>query len=156
MFYNIFHRTLTGMLESRFSPGVRSLQSGASRPSAAAATPDNNSNREGQQQAGGEAQQPQQQEEQNVQRVSLDSERIRNPVRTVVGALLLPAISSLVGTLFLEGYIRHTFRRNVLGGILFVVTQDILSMFYRYFRHKRQSQRTIRDYSNETRNSQEE
>jgi len=136
--HSLFHRALSRMLEGWFSIQVRGNRNNSSSqvqpPPPAGENADQN-------------QEQQQEDQQGLQRISLDAERIRNPVRTVVGALLLPAISSLVGSFFLDGVIRHTFRRNVVGGILFIVAQDILTTMYHFYRLRRQSQRKIKDYS---------
>ncbi|KAG0209752.1 hypothetical protein BGX28_009972 [Mortierella sp. GBA30] len=72
--------------------------------------------------------------------------------RTIVGALLMPAISSICGSFlghfsFIRTRIPDNFHRNVLGGCLFVVVKDVASLFGTYQEMKRKRVRRIREYS---------
>ncbi|KAF9285377.1 hypothetical protein BGZ68_003934 [Mortierella alpina] len=72
--------------------------------------------------------------------------------RTIVGALLMPAISSICGSFlghfsFVRTRIPDNFHRNILGGCLFVVVKDLASLFGTYQEMKRKRVRRIREYS---------
>ncbi|KAF9189488.1 hypothetical protein BGZ51_009524 [Haplosporangium sp. Z 767] len=72
--------------------------------------------------------------------------------RTIVGALLMPAISSICGSLlghfsFVRTRIPDNFHRNILGGCLFVVVKDLAGLFGTYQQMKRKRIRRVREYS---------
>ncbi|KAF9928245.1 hypothetical protein BGZ67_007085 [Mortierella alpina] len=72
--------------------------------------------------------------------------------RTIVGALLMPAISSICGSFlghfsFVRTRVPDNFHRNILGGCLFVVVKDLASLFGTYQEMKRKRVRRIREYS---------
>ncbi|KAK3824450.1 MAG: hypothetical protein JOS17DRAFT_751862 [Linnemannia elongata] len=72
--------------------------------------------------------------------------------RTIVGALLMPAISSICGSFlghisFVRMRIPDNFHRNILGGCLFVVVKDLAGLFGTYQELKRKRVRRIREYA---------
>ncbi|KAF9116385.1 hypothetical protein BGX27_003068 [Mortierella sp. AM989] len=72
--------------------------------------------------------------------------------RTIVGALLMPAISSICGSFlghfsFVRTRIPDNFHRNILGGCLFVVIKDLAGLVGTYQEMKRRRVRRIREYS---------
>ncbi|KAG0324578.1 hypothetical protein BG004_003452, partial [Podila humilis] len=72
--------------------------------------------------------------------------------RTIVGALLMPAISSICGSFlghfsFIRTRIPDNFHRNILGGCLFVVAKDLAGLFGTYQELKRKRVRRIREYA---------
>lgn len=72
--------------------------------------------------------------------------------RTIVGALLMPAISSICGSflghfLFIRARFPDNFHRNILGGCLFVVLKDLAGLVGTYQELKRKRVRRIREYS---------
>ncbi|KAG0270497.1 hypothetical protein DFQ27_005575 [Actinomortierella ambigua] len=72
--------------------------------------------------------------------------------RMIAGALLMPAISSICGTLlgrigFVRARIPDTFHRNILGGALFVLFKDLARLYGTYQELKRRRVRRIRDFS---------
>ncbi|KAF9423043.1 hypothetical protein BGZ76_003696, partial [Entomortierella beljakovae] len=72
--------------------------------------------------------------------------------RTIVGALLMPAISSVCGSFlghfsFFRTRIPDNFHRNLLGGCLFVVIKDLAGLVGTYQEMKRKRVRRIREYS---------
>ncbi|KAG0090833.1 hypothetical protein BGZ92_002105 [Podila epicladia] len=72
--------------------------------------------------------------------------------RTIVGALLMPAISSICGSFlghfsFVRSRIPDNFHRNILGGCLFVVVKDLAGLFGTYQELKRKRVRRIREYA---------
>ncbi|KAF9361246.1 hypothetical protein BGX26_004765 [Mortierella sp. AD094] len=72
--------------------------------------------------------------------------------RTIVGALLMPAISSICGSFlghfsFVRMRIPDNFHRNILGGCLFVVIKDLAGLVGTYQEMKRRRVRRIREYS---------
>ncbi|KAF8938271.1 hypothetical protein BGZ58_001260 [Dissophora ornata] len=72
--------------------------------------------------------------------------------RTIVGALVLPAISSLCGSFlghftFIRTRIPDNFHRNILGGCLFVVIKDLAGLVGTYQEMKRRRVRRVREYS---------
>ncbi|KAF9381613.1 hypothetical protein CPB97_007658 [Podila verticillata] len=72
--------------------------------------------------------------------------------RTIVGALLMPAISSICGSFlghfsFVRSRIPDNFHRNILGGCLFVVAKDLAGLFGTYQELKRKRVRRIREYA---------
>jgi len=71
---------------------------------------------------------------------------IKQPAQTIVGALLMPGICSLMGSLFLRNYISSTFNRNILGGCIFIVVKDILTLFYENRKQTRQKSRSIANF----------
>ncbi|CAB4382604.1 hypothetical protein RhiirA5_360396 [Rhizophagus irregularis] len=75
-----------------------------------------------------------------------------NAGRKIVGALCLPFISAMVGSFlgkfpFVRGRIPDTFHRNILGGCLFIVFKDIMTLTYKYQRAKHRRTRHVREYS---------
>jgi hypothetical protein len=69
-------------------------------------------------------------------------------VRSVVGALLLPAISSMCGTLLSQfGWFRsrvsEPFHRNLIGGCLFLLFKDMCKLLYTYQRVKQRRSRRV-------------
>ncbi|CEP20117.1 hypothetical protein [Parasitella parasitica] len=77
---------------------------------------------------------------------------------TVIGALLWPTISSIIGSYlshskFVRRYFPETFQRNVLGGCIFVAAKDIANLFYRYERIRRHRSRKIVNYNDIKRRS---
>ncbi|KAF9950411.1 hypothetical protein BGZ72_007947 [Mortierella alpina] len=72
--------------------------------------------------------------------------------RTIVGALLMPAISSICGSFlghfsFVRTRVPDNFHRNILGGCLFVVVKDLAGLFGTYQEMKRKRVRRIREYA---------
>ncbi|KAG0047654.1 hypothetical protein BGZ83_007320 [Gryganskiella cystojenkinii] len=72
--------------------------------------------------------------------------------RTIVGALLMPAISSICGSFlgnfaFVKTRIPDNFHRNILGGCLFVLVKDLAGLFGTYQEFKRKRVRRIREYA---------
>ncbi|KAF9906966.1 hypothetical protein EC991_011441 [Linnemannia zychae] len=72
--------------------------------------------------------------------------------RTIVGALLMPAISSICGSFlghfsFVRTRIPDNFHRNILGGCLFVLVKDLAGLFGTYQEFKRKRVRRIREYA---------
>ncbi|KAI8575557.1 hypothetical protein K450DRAFT_261220 [Umbelopsis ramanniana AG] len=70
---------------------------------------------------------------------------------TVVGALLWPAIGSMIGScLYHMKVVRRIFpepfHRNVLGGCLFVIAKDIANLMYRYEKVRQKQSRRIQEY----------
>ncbi|KAF9985755.1 hypothetical protein BGZ65_009960 [Modicella reniformis] len=63
--------------------------------------------------------------------------------RTIVGALLMPAISSICG----RTRVPDNLHRNILGGCLFVVLKDLAGLVGTYQELKRRRVRRIREYS---------
>ncbi|KAJ9067590.1 hypothetical protein DSO57_1037520 [Entomophthora muscae] len=69
--------------------------------------------------------------------------------RTVVGALLLPAISSVAGNLishipFIRNRLPDTFIRSIIGGCLFVFLKDITNLLYKYHLVRRLRNRHVK------------
>jgi len=69
-------------------------------------------------------------------------------IQAVVGALLMPAISSLVGSFF-SGVVKSTFHRNILGGCIFIFAKDAISLLVTLLRQRRRGQRRIRSFEAE-------
>ncbi|KAJ1975401.1 hypothetical protein H4R35_003161 [Dimargaris xerosporica] len=72
-------------------------------------------------------------------------------VRSVVGALLFPAISSFCGGLLgqvpiIRSRLPTRFHQNILGGCLFVLLKDITTVFYKYLALKVRWSRTVKEY----------
>ncbi|KAJ1979612.1 hypothetical protein H4R34_002755 [Dimargaris verticillata] len=72
-------------------------------------------------------------------------------VRSVVGALLFPAISSFCGGLLgqvplVRARLPTRFHQNIVGGCLFVLLKDITTVFYKYLALKVRWSRTIQEY----------
>ncbi|KAG0290946.1 hypothetical protein BGZ98_003231 [Dissophora globulifera] len=72
--------------------------------------------------------------------------------RTIVGALLMPAISSICGSFlghfaFVRTRIPDNFHRNLLGGCLFVVIKDLAGLVGTYQEMKRRRVRRVREYA---------
>ncbi|KAF9932465.1 hypothetical protein FBU30_008168 [Linnemannia zychae] len=72
--------------------------------------------------------------------------------RTIVGALLMPAISSICGSFlghfsFVRTRIPDNFHRNILGGCLFVLMKDLAGLVGTYHEIKRKRVRRIREYA---------
>ncbi|GAB5588611.1 hypothetical protein Unana1_03511 [Umbelopsis nana] len=70
---------------------------------------------------------------------------------TVVGALLWPAIGSMIGScLFHMKLVRRLFpepfHRNVLGGCLFVIAKDIANLMYRYEKVRQKQSRRVQEH----------
>ncbi|KAG2218049.1 hypothetical protein INT45_011930 [Circinella minor] len=70
---------------------------------------------------------------------------------TVIGALLWPTISSIVGSCLnhfklVRQYFPEPFHRNVLGGCLFVVVKDMASLFYKYEKIRQRQSRRVLNY----------
>ncbi|KAG2172553.1 hypothetical protein INT44_002568 [Umbelopsis vinacea] len=70
---------------------------------------------------------------------------------TVVGALLWPAIGSMVGSCLshlkvVRRIFPEPFHRNVLGGCLFVIAKDIANLMYRYEKVRQKQSRRIQEY----------
>ncbi|RHZ74159.1 hypothetical protein Glove_227g32 [Diversispora epigaea] len=75
-----------------------------------------------------------------------------NAGRKIVGALCLPFISAMVGSLlgrfsFIRSRIPDTFHRNVLGGCLFIVFKDIVNLTYKYQRARHRRSRHVKNYA---------
>ncbi|KAI9312938.1 hypothetical protein BX666DRAFT_788971 [Dichotomocladium elegans] len=101
----------------------------------------------------------QQEEEEEVRRAEREADILLD-VRisssdigvTVLGALLWPTISSLVGSClnhvkWVRHYFPEPFHRNILGGCLFVVVKDMANLLYRYERLKQRRSRRVRNYN---------
>ena len=69
-----------------------------------------------------------------------------HPVRQLLGALLLPALSALVGRLFLHAVIADPFRRNVVGGCLVVLVKDLVAIAFEYGKLRQRIGRHIRSF----------
>ncbi|KAG0244545.1 hypothetical protein BGW41_007308 [Actinomortierella wolfii] len=72
--------------------------------------------------------------------------------RMIAGALLMPAISSICGSLlgrfgFIKTRIPDSFHRNILGGCLFILAKDLASLYGTYQELKRRRVRRIREFS---------
>ncbi|ORZ01132.1 hypothetical protein BCR43DRAFT_486429 [Syncephalastrum racemosum] len=70
---------------------------------------------------------------------------------TIMGALLWPTVSSMVGSCLnhfkiVRQYFPEPFHRNVLGGCLFIVVKDIANLFYRYERIRQRQSRRVRNF----------
>ncbi|KAG0165996.1 hypothetical protein DFQ30_007730, partial [Apophysomyces sp. BC1015] len=70
---------------------------------------------------------------------------------TVIGALLWPTISSLVGRClnhikFVRHYFPDAFHRNILGGCLFIIAKDIAKLLYKYERIRQSRSRRVKNY----------
>ncbi|TPX64963.1 hypothetical protein SpCBS45565_g05492 [Spizellomyces sp. 'palustris'] len=90
----------------------------------------------------------QQEEEEDVQEFSIGR---RDGQRLVLGSLLLPAVSSLMGTLlgsipWVRNKVPDPFHRNILGGCLFVVCKDVASAVYRAHKKRQRRTRRVREY----------
>ncbi|RKP23520.1 hypothetical protein SYNPS1DRAFT_30729 [Syncephalis pseudoplumigaleata] len=73
-------------------------------------------------------------------------------MRTVIGALLFPAIASFCGSMlgrihFIRSNVRDPFNRSVLGGCLFVVAKDMIRLLYKRQRLRQRRSRRVRDIS---------
>ncbi|RKP10201.1 hypothetical protein THASP1DRAFT_28002 [Thamnocephalis sphaerospora] len=73
-------------------------------------------------------------------------------VRSVIGALLLPAVASFCGSLlgrigFVRSRVTDPFNRSVLGGCLFIVAKDLINLLYKYQRVTHRRSRRVRDVS---------
>ncbi|KAI8058084.1 hypothetical protein BDF22DRAFT_663664 [Syncephalis plumigaleata] len=73
-------------------------------------------------------------------------------MRTVIGALLFPAIASFCGSMLgrislVRSTVRDPFNRSILGGCLFVVAKDVIQLLYKRQRLKQRRSRRIRDVS---------
>ncbi|KAF9583825.1 hypothetical protein BGW38_008398 [Lunasporangiospora selenospora] len=71
--------------------------------------------------------------------------------RTIVGALLMPAISSICGSMlghfpFIRARLPDNFHRNILGGCLFVLVKDLAKLVGTYQELKRRRDRRVREY----------
>ncbi|RKP13756.1 hypothetical protein BJ684DRAFT_9611 [Piptocephalis cylindrospora] len=71
--------------------------------------------------------------------------------RTVVGALLLPSISSAVGSLlsrysWFSSRISTPLYKNLLGGCLFILAKDAVRLLYKYQRLSQRKTRRIVEY----------
>ncbi|KAF9916690.1 hypothetical protein BX616_003114 [Lobosporangium transversale] len=72
--------------------------------------------------------------------------------RTIIGALLMPAISSICGSIlgnfsFFRTRFPDNFHRNILGGCFFVVLKDLAALIGRYQEMRRRRVRRVREYS---------
>ncbi|KAI8137798.1 hypothetical protein BJV82DRAFT_634075 [Fennellomyces sp. T-0311] len=70
---------------------------------------------------------------------------------TVIGALLWPTISSIVGSCLshfkvVRQYFPEPFHRNVLGGCLFVVAKDMANLLYKYEKIRQRQSRRVLNY----------
>lgn len=70
---------------------------------------------------------------------------------SLIGALLWPTFSSLVGGLlykshWIRRYFPETFHRNLLGGCLFVVAKDIGNLIYKYERIRQYRSRRVKSF----------
>lgn len=75
----------------------------------------------------------------------------RDIARSIIGALLLPAISSFCGSLlgqwsYLRRRLKEPFHLNILGGCLFILFKDFYQLFYKYQRVKQYRSRRIRAF----------
>ncbi|KAI9593915.1 hypothetical protein BDF19DRAFT_446325 [Syncephalis fuscata] len=73
-------------------------------------------------------------------------------MRTVIGALLFPAIASFCGSMlgrvgYVRSMVRDPFNRSILGGCLFVVVKDMIHLLYKRQRLNQRRSRRIRDIS---------
>lgn len=76
------------------------------------------------------------------------SER-KDLARTIVGALLLPAISSFAGNFlgtipFIRNRLPDAFIRSVIGGCMFIFLKDITSLLYKYHLVRRLRRRHVK------------
>ncbi|CDH57117.1 ring finger domain-containing protein [Lichtheimia corymbifera JMRC:FSU:9682] len=106
-----------------------------------------------------EGRRQQHQRDEETRRVEQEQENALMEVResndlgvTVIGALLWPTISSIVGSCLnhfklVRQHFPEPFHRNVLGGCLFVVVKDMASLLYKYERIKQRQSRRVRNYS---------
>lgn len=69
-----------------------------------------------------------------------------NPLRAVVGALLLPAVSAVTGNMMLHRFVPNNFLRTVLGGCLFIVLRDAANLLFSYQAVRRRRTRRILPY----------
>ncbi|KAI9491994.1 hypothetical protein BDB00DRAFT_830683 [Zychaea mexicana] len=70
---------------------------------------------------------------------------------TVIGALLWPTISSIVGSCLnhfklVRQYFPEPYHRSFLGGCLFVVAKDMASLFYKYEKIRQRQSRRVLNY----------
>ncbi|KAI9298950.1 hypothetical protein K502DRAFT_339041 [Neoconidiobolus thromboides FSU 785] len=69
--------------------------------------------------------------------------------RTIVGALLLPALSSMSGNILgyfpmiKNRFLPTTFLRSIVGGCFFIFLKDITNLIYKYYLIRRLRKRTI-------------
>jgi len=65
--------------------------------------------------------------------------------RVLVGAMVFPTISTLVGKLFF-GSVKSNSQRSLLGGLSFFLMKGILRMYYMQMTYRRRSKRRIENY----------
>ncbi|KAG0169843.1 hypothetical protein DFQ28_011024 [Apophysomyces sp. BC1034] len=75
----------------------------------------------------------------------------RNLGISMIGALLWPTISSLIGSCLNHvKWVRQNFpdpfHRNLLGGCLFVVAKDMANLLYKYERIRQHRSRRVKNY----------
>lgn len=68
--------------------------------------------------------------------------------RVLVGALLLPTISSIVGRV-LFNQVKNNLHRTLLGGFAFVAFKGMLKIYFKQKQFVRKKQRKIVDYTEE-------
>ncbi|KAF7725830.1 hypothetical protein EC973_009254 [Apophysomyces ossiformis] len=71
---------------------------------------------------------------------------------SVIGALLWPTISSIIGSClnhirWVRQYFPDPFHRNLLGGCMFVVAKDIANLLYKYERIRQFRSRRVKNYN---------
>ncbi|OZJ03971.1 hypothetical protein BZG36_03236 [Bifiguratus adelaidae] len=73
--------------------------------------------------------------------------------RTIVGALLIPAVCSVMGSLlsaisplYRRTFANDPFHRNVFGGCIFIVCKDIAAVAYKWQKVQQRRSRSVRDY----------
>ncbi|KAF8460354.1 hypothetical protein BDZ91DRAFT_851545 [Kalaharituber pfeilii] len=75
----------------------------------------------------------------------------RNVTNAIVGALLLPSVSALMGSLLgripaLRRKLPESFHRSILGGCLFVILKDCITLYYKFKRAQQHRSRIILNY----------
>ncbi|RPB21023.1 hypothetical protein L211DRAFT_841004 [Terfezia boudieri ATCC MYA-4762] len=74
-----------------------------------------------------------------------------NVTNSIVGALLLPSVSALMGSLLgripaLRKKLPESFHRSILGGCLFVILKDCITLYYKFKRAQQHRSRMILNY----------
>ncbi|KAI5805516.1 hypothetical protein DFH27DRAFT_551454 [Peziza echinospora] len=74
-----------------------------------------------------------------------------NVTNSIVGALLLPSVSALMGSLLgripaLRKRLPESFHRSILGGCIFVILKDCITLYYKFKRAQQHRSRMIMNY----------
>lgn len=84
-----------------------------------------------------------------------ENQTVRNSIsdtlsttRVLVGALLLPSISSIIGRVFFTN-VNNNLHRTLLGGLAFVAVKGVFKIYFKQKQFVRKKQRKIVDYTEE-------